>query len=57
MISFLDNEVVYESIIIMAIKDAADGNNFDDSDVAFMETLGAGGDGCPIRFGKNVMHD
>ena len=49
MIKFLDEEVEYESIIIMAVQDAAEGLYFSDTDVAFMESLGAGGDDCPIR--------
>ena len=49
MIKFLDEEVEYESIIIMAVQDAAEGLYFSDSDVAFMESLGAGGADCPIR--------
>ncbi|XP_076802493.1 MAM and LDL-receptor class A domain-containing protein 1-like [Clavelina lepadiformis] len=48
MIDFLDNEVDYDSIIAMAVRDSARGINFDDADVAFMETLGAGGETCPI---------
>ena len=48
MTTFLDNEVEYESIIAIAIKDAGQGVYFDETDVAIMESLGAGGDGCPI---------
>ena len=48
MIDFLDNEVDYESILVFAIKDAGEGLYFRDSDIAFMESLGAGGSGCPI---------
>ena len=57
MIDFLDNEVDYESILVFAIKDAGEGLYFRDSDIAFMESLGAGGSGCPIgSLGKICIH-
>lgn len=52
MTDFLNNEVGYESIVIMAVQDAAEGLYFDEEDIATMESLGAGGDGCPVQFGE-----
>ena len=53
MINFLDNEVEYESIIAIAVQDATTGDYFDDEDVTFMESLGAGADDCPVRVGMS----
>ena len=56
MISFLDNEVVYELSLSWLLKMLP-------MVIIFMIVMlllwkhGAVGDGCPIRFGKNVMHD
>ncbi|XP_078483553.1 MAM and LDL-receptor class A domain-containing protein 1 isoform X3 [Ciona intestinalis] len=48
MITFLDS-VPFESVIAIAVMDATQGVLFDESDVAFMENLGAGGGNCPVQ--------
>jgi len=50
MIKFLD-DLPYESVIAIAVMDSSS-TNFDEADVGFMETLGAGGNNCPINLRK-----
>nr|XP_039265410.1 uncharacterized protein LOC120341046 [Styela clava] len=48
MISCL-KEVPYGSLIAMAVRDATTSSRMDDADKAFMSSLGAGGEDCPIE--------
>ena len=52
MIDFLKDDVPFGSIIIIAIKDATNGARFHENSVAYLEKLGAGIDGCPVKIGK-----
>ena len=51
MIDFLKDDVPFGSIIIIAVKDSARGSHFSEDSVAYLEKLGAGVDGCPVKIG------
>lgn len=45
----------YGVLIAISVQDSSNAATFDDDDVAFMEDLGAGGPGCPVRLGKPIF--
>ena len=51
MINFLKNDVLFGSIIIIAVRDSTKRDKFSDDSVAYLKKLGAGIDGCPVRIG------
>jgi len=49
MIKFLKDDVAYGSIIIIAVRDSTKAERLNDDFVAYMEKLGAGIEGCPVK--------
>ena len=55
MIKYLSEQVAYGSIIIFAVCDTAfyaGSQGFTEKNAAFMKSLGAGSDSCPITPGE-----
>ena len=51
LINFLKDDVAFGSIIIIAVRDSTKGNRFTENSVAYLEKLGAGIEGCPVKIG------
>ena len=51
MISFLENEVEFGSVVIIAVRDATSSTNFNEEQVAYMRRLGAT-DNCSVKIGQ-----
>ena len=52
MINFLKDDVAFGSIIIIAVRDSTNENRFTENSVAYLEKLGAGIEGCPVKIRK-----
>ena len=52
MINFLKDDVAFGSIIIIAVRDSTNKNRFTENSVAYLEKLGAGIEGCPVKISK-----
>ena len=55
MIKFLKDDVAYGSIIIIAVKDSTKAVRLNDDFVAYMEKLGAGIEGCPVKISQLLL--
>jgi len=51
LINFLKDDVAFGSIIIIAVRDSTNENRFFANSVAYLEKLGAGIEGCPVKIG------
>ena len=52
MIKFLKDDVAYGSIIIIAVRDSTNKERLNEDFVAYMEKLGAGIEGCPVKISQ-----
>ena len=52
MINFLKHDVAFGSFIMIAVRDSTNGERFTENSVAYLEKLGAGIEGCPVKIGK-----
>jgi len=51
MVNFLKDDVAFGSIIIIAVRDSTNENRFFENSVSYLEKLGAGIEGCPVKIG------
>ena len=55
MIKFLKDDVAYGSIIIVAVRDSTLAERLNEDFVAYMEKLGAGIEGCPVKISQLLL--